>query len=56
MCRWGLVVLIILGCSAVAKEQSYSPPPPPGLCHAGDRPSIVSLMHILQGARERDRQ
>ena len=26
MCRWGLVVLIILSCSAVAREQPYSPP------------------------------
>lgn len=26
MRRWGLAVLVILSCSAVAKERSYSPP------------------------------
>ena len=26
MYRWGLAVLVALSCSAVAKEQSYSPP------------------------------
>jgi hypothetical protein len=26
MCRWGLAVPVILSCSAVAKEQPYSPP------------------------------
>lgn len=64
MRRWGLAVLIPLSCSAVAKEQLYSPPrldnghgpeqrPAPERCLASQttQPPILAIR-----ARERDRQ